>query len=112
MRIPCLLSMALFLMTVATATAQEKALSYYTIGNSLTQDTVPAKLDGDVQWHVDCGKSLPYIYENPGKPCVANSTLWPDAFNPVRLRLGNSGVPLHGNSTAQPLEPCGRSNCF
>jgi hypothetical protein len=97
MRIPCLLSMALFLMTVATATAQEKALSYYTIGNSLTQDTVPSKLDGDVQWHVDCGKSLPYIYENPGKPCVANSTLWPDAFKAKQYDL--ISVQVHYGST-------------
>ena len=54
--------------------------SYYLIGNSLTWDTVPSKLDGDVQWHVDCGKSLPFIYENPGKPCVKTSTLWPEAL--------------------------------
>ena len=50
-------------------------LSYFLIGNSLTWDTVPSKLDGDVQWHVDCGKSLPFIYENPQKPCVKTSTL-------------------------------------
>ncbi len=54
--------------------------SYFLIGNSLTWDTVPAKLDGDVQWHVDCGKSLPFIYENPEKPCVKTSTLWPRAL--------------------------------
>jgi len=54
--------------------------SYYLIGNSLTWDTVPSKLDGDVQWHVDCGKSLPFIYENPDKPCVKTSTLWPQAL--------------------------------
>ncbi|MCB1203801.1 MAG: hypothetical protein KDN18_06055 [Verrucomicrobiae bacterium] len=58
----------------------EETRSFYLIGNSLTQDTVPSKLDGDVQWHVDCGKSLPYIYENPGEPCVKNSTIWPEAF--------------------------------
>ncbi len=55
-------------------------LSYFLIGNSLTWDTVPSKLDGDVQWHVDCGKSLPFIYENPQKPCVKTSTLWPGAL--------------------------------
>lgn len=54
--------------------------SYYLVGNSLTWDTVPSKLDGDVQWHVDCGKSLPFIYENPEKPCVKSSTLWPTAL--------------------------------
>jgi hypothetical protein len=54
--------------------------SYYLIGNSLTWDTVPPKLDGDVQWHVDCGKSLPFIQQNPAKPCVKTSTLWPKAL--------------------------------
>ena len=44
--------------------------SYYLIGNSLTWDTVPAWMDGDVQWHVDCGKSLPFIHANPDEPCV------------------------------------------
>jgi hypothetical protein len=37
--------------------------SCYLIGNSLTWDTVPAWMDGDVQWHVDCGKSLPFIHD-------------------------------------------------
>lgn len=54
--------------------------SFYLIGNSLTWDTVPSWLDGDVQWHVDCGKSLPFIYENPNEPCVKTSTLWPKAL--------------------------------
>ena len=58
----------------------QKEISYYLVGNSLTWDTVPSKLDGDTQWHVDCGKSLPYIFENPGKPCVKTSTLWPKAL--------------------------------
>jgi len=60
--------------------SDEKPKSYYLIGNSLTWDTVPSHLDGDVQWHVDCGKSLPYIMEHPEKPCVKSSTLWPEAL--------------------------------
>lgn len=56
------------------------AASFFLIGNSLTWDTVPSKLDGDVQWHVDCGKSLPYIHAHPEKPCVKSSTLWPKAL--------------------------------
>lgn len=52
----------------------------YLIGNSLTWDTVPSKLDGDVQWHVDCGKSLPFMFTNPQMPCVKTSTLWPQAL--------------------------------
>ncbi|MGI9470923.1 MAG: hypothetical protein ACR2NZ_05300, partial [Rubripirellula sp.] len=54
--------------------------SVFLIGNSLTWDTVPPWLDEDVQWHVDCGKSLPYIYANPEEPCVTTSTLWPTAL--------------------------------
>jgi hypothetical protein len=54
--------------------------SYYLIGNSLTWDTVPAWMDGDVQWHVDCGKSLPFMHDNPDEPCVKTSTLWPQAL--------------------------------
>ncbi len=56
------------------------AKSRYLIGNSLTWDTVPSKLDGDVQWHVDCGKSLPYIYDHPEAPCVKASTIWTKAL--------------------------------
>ena len=58
----------------------EKERSIFLIGNSLTWDTVPALLDGDVQWHVDCGKSLRYMYEHSEKPCVKSSTLWPKAL--------------------------------
>ena len=54
--------------------------SRFLIGNSLTWDTIPPRLDGDVQWHVDCGKSLPFVFEHPEKPCVKSSTLWPTAL--------------------------------
>ncbi|QDT63448.1 hypothetical protein [Calycomorphotria hydatis] len=56
------------------------AKSYYLIGNSLTNDTLPRLLDGDVQYHIDCGKNLPYIEANPEEPCVKHSTLWPQAL--------------------------------
>lgn len=52
----------------------------FLIGNSLTWDTLPGLLKGDVQWHVDCGKNLKFIFENPQNPCVKTSTLWPDAL--------------------------------
>ena len=79
---PCWMVLFLLAGILFVCPAEEKAssLSFYLIGNSLTQDTVPSLLDGDVQWHVDCGKSLPFIYENPEKPCVKNSTLWPEAL--------------------------------
>lgn len=71
---------ASFSLSFDVVTADESVKSYYLIGNSLTWDTVPSKLDGDVQWHVDCGKSLPFIYEHPEAPCVKSSTLWPTAL--------------------------------
>lgn len=84
----------------AADTATPKAgPSYYLIGNSLTQDTVPARLDGDVQWHVDCGKSLPFIFENPGEPCVKNSTLWPKALESKRYDYVS--VQVHYGSTLE-----------
>lgn len=53
----------------------------FLIGNSLTWDTVPTLLDEDVQYHVDCGKSLPYIFKNPNDPCVDSSLIWTKALN-------------------------------
>ena len=63
-----------------SAAVPKETRSFYLIGNSLTWDTVPAWMDGDVQWHVDCGKSLPFMYANPEEPCVKTSTLWPKAL--------------------------------
>ena len=54
--------------------------SYFLIGNSLTWDTIPSQLDGNVQWHIDCGKNLAYIRENYQAPCVSTSRLWPTAL--------------------------------
>lgn len=67
--------------------AEDKAKSYYLIGNSLTWDTAPSLLEGDVQWHVDCGKSLPYIMAHPEMPCVKTSTLWPQALKEKQYDL-------------------------
>ena len=58
----------------------ERKASVFLIGNSLTWDTIPSKLDGYVRWHVDCGKSLPYITAHPEHPCVSTSRLWPEAL--------------------------------
>ncbi len=94
------LIVALFTLTALSVVAEPaKPLSYFLIGNSLTQDTVPAKLDGDVQWHVDCGKSLPYLYENPASPCVKNSTIWPEAFAAKQYDL--ISVQVHYGSTLE-----------
>ena len=54
--------------------------SVYLIGNSLTNDTVPDRLDGRVEFHIDCGKPLPYIAAHPEQPCRKDSRLWTDAL--------------------------------
>lgn len=69
------------LFCIAPVAAQESgAARYYLIGNSLTWDTVPERLSGDVQWHVDCGVHLPHIFANPNQPCVKSSSHWPKAL--------------------------------
>lgn len=52
----------------------------FLIGNSLTWDTLPPLLGEGVAWHVDCGKNLKYIYENPSEPCVKSSMIWTEAL--------------------------------
>jgi len=74
-------------LTAAPLVAAPGVRSCFLIGNSLTWDTVPERLDGDVQWHVDCGVPLPFIHQNPGKPCVKNSTLWPQALKDKQYDL-------------------------
>ena len=61
--------------------------SCFLIGNSLTWDTVPSLMGEGVAWHVDCGKSLPYIFENPNNPCVKSSTLWTEALKSTRYDI-------------------------
>ncbi len=96
---PCLVRLGFFLACFSASAAEPQGPSFYLIGNSLTQDTVPSRLDGDVQWHVDCGKSLPYIFENPQKPCVENSTLWPRALKEKQYDLVS--VQVHYGSTLE-----------
>lgn len=77
----------------------DETRSVFLIGNSLTWDTVPPKLGANVTWHVDCGKSLPYMLANPQEPCVKSSTLWPDG-----LRKASHDflvLQLHYGSTAE-----------
>lgn len=77
--------------------------SCYLIGNSLTWDTVPSRLDGDVQWHVDCGKSLPFIYAHPEEPCVKSSTLWPKALKQHQYEV-LSVQPHYGSTLSEDVE--------
>lgn len=69
------------------------------IGNSLTWDTRPGLLDGNVHWHVDCGKPLTYIRDNPEAPCVSTSRLWPLAIKTTQYDF--ISVQPHGSTTLQ-----------
>lgn len=66
--------------TEESRTPQPGEKRIFLIGNSLTWDTRPPLLDEFVQWHVDCGKSLQYIFDHPESPCVKSSVLWPQAL--------------------------------
>jgi hypothetical protein len=81
----------------------EKKQSVFLIGNSLTWDTEPKKLDGDVQWHVDCGKSLPYIHDHPGKPCVKSSKIWTKALKQKQYDI-LSIQPHYGTSLKKDVD--------
>ena len=75
----------------------------YLIGNSLTWDTVPGRLDGDVQWHVDCGVNLRHIHSHPEMPCVRDSTRWPEALRDKQYDVV-SVQPHYGTSLADDVE--------
>lgn len=92
------------LATSITALAEETRVKRcYLIGNSLTWDTMPNRLDGDVQWHVDCGVNLPFIYNHPKKPCVETSTIWTTALQEKQYDLV-SVQPHYGTTLAEDVE--------
>ncbi|QDU61588.1 hypothetical protein Pan216_24490 [Planctomycetes bacterium Pan216] len=96
-----LLAALLLPLTIAADAKTDQKV--YLIGNSLTWDTIPSKLDGDVQWHVDCGKSLPYIRDNPGMPCVKTSTLWPDGLKDKQYDI-ISVQPHYGSTLDEDVD--------
>lgn len=103
---PGLLLLTLIVAAVASGNGlaeDSPAKSFYLIGNSLTWDTVPGRLSGDVQWHVDCGVSLLRIRANPDSPCVKSSTLWPNALRDKQYDLV-SVQPHYGSTLAQDVE--------
>jgi hypothetical protein len=75
----------------------------FLIGNSLTWDTVPSRLDGNVHWHVDCGKSLKFIHESPESPCVQTSRLWPLALRTAQYDM-ISVQPHYGTTLEEDEE--------
>lgn len=99
----CGLTLLLVMSELAIAQSDPVVRSHYLIGNSLTWDTVPQRLDGDVQWHVDCGVNLPYIYAQPNQPCVKESTIWPKALVEKQYHM-ISVQPHYGATLAQDVE--------
>lgn len=76
----CRWSMAIVVFAAAVSAMHDAAaLTTYSIGNSLTQDTRPQFLP-DAQWHIYCAKNLHYIYNNPTEHCVGSSRQWDDAL--------------------------------
>ncbi|MFM7845344.1 MAG: hypothetical protein ACKPEY_14085, partial [Planctomycetota bacterium] len=100
-----ILSLGLSPLVVRTPAEQppNRPSSYYLIGNSLTWDTVPMRLAGDVQWHVDCGVSLPHIYAHPEKPCVKESSIWTQALRDKQYEF-LSVQPHYGSTLAEDVE--------
>lgn len=89
---------------VASASADDRQpVRTYLIGNSLTWDTVPSALSGPVQWHVDCGVSLPVIRSKTEPPCVASSTVWPTALAGNKYDIV-SVQPHYGSTLSQDVE--------
>lgn len=98
-----LVSFLVWATCVAAGAAEPVATRCYLIGNSLTWDTSPALLSGDVQWHVDCGVNLPFIQAHPGQPCVKESTLWPTALRDKQYDFV-SVQPHDGSTLSQDVE--------
>jgi hypothetical protein len=99
----CLIAIVAAMCADESRSDQPVKKSFFVIGNSLTWDTVPGLLSGDVQWHVDCGKSLPFLRANPDKPCVKSSTLWPAAFKQKQYDVV-SVQPHYGSTLIQDVE--------
>jgi hypothetical protein len=57
----------------------------YVLGSSYSEDALPRFLDDRPQWHIDCGKSLQYIFDNPLAPCDLMSTIWPVALSTTQF---------------------------
>lgn len=81
----------------------EPQKSYYLIGNSLTWDAAPSQLEGYVRWHVDCGKSLPFLQAHPERPCVTSSRVWPEALTTAQYDV-ISVQPHYGSTLAEDVE--------
>lgn len=72
----------------------------YTIGNSLTWDTIPSWYATD--HHIYCGQNLSYIYANPAGECVS-STRWTSAFTDNEYDFVTV-QPYNGTTLSQDVE--------
>jgi hypothetical protein len=100
----CLTLLVLFMATEGIA--QESSKKVYLIGNSLTWDTLPVLLGEGVEWHVDCGKNLQYLYDNPQEPCVKSSVTWPEALKTEQYDI-LCVQPHFGTTLKQDVEVIG-----
>jgi Right handed beta helix region len=91
------------LITVKNNTLLEKQKQLYFIGNSLTWDTLPPRLDERILYHIDCGKPLKYIYDHPENPCIAASRIWPLALKTTQFDF-ISFQPHYGKSLEEDFE--------
>ncbi|MEW4487770.1 right-handed parallel beta-helix repeat-containing protein [Thalassoglobus sp. JC818] len=89
--------------TIESNEVLEPQVQIYLIGNSLTWDTVPSRLAESVDWHVDCGKSLPYIFDHSEAPCVGSSRIWPTALTSKRYDV-ISVQPHYGSSLEEDVD--------
>lgn len=103
----CVASLWLGISASITWAEEPKPQSFYLIGNSLTWDTLPGSLDGDVAWHVDCGVNLPHIFAHPEKPCVETSKLWPTALQEKQYDVV-SVQPHYSSTIEQDVETIGK----
>ncbi len=93
--------------SIADNSLLEKQRRILLIGNSLTWDTIPSRLDEAVHWHVDCGKPLTYLFEHPQQPCVGSSRLWPAAMRTAQYDVV-SVQPHYGTTLEQDVEVISR----
>ena len=95
------------LLLAAALIAADEPQRVYLIGNSLTADTLPDRLDGEVAYHIDCGKPLRFIEAHPESPCVKRSTLWPAALKEKTYDV-LVVQPHYGATLSQDVETIGR----
>jgi hypothetical protein len=52
----------------------------FVLGSSFSWDGRPPLLRGSNAWHIDCGRTLQYIWDQPASPCESSSSPWTGAL--------------------------------